>query len=59
MGHKMINIDGKPWVIGGFDHDLVDSVEAFDGQIWTEKYDLVYPTYVFGSPDEIPDKISC
>ena len=59
MGHKMINIDGQPWVIGGFDRDLVRSVEAFDGQIWTEKYQLEYPTYVFGSPDVIPDPITC
>ena len=60
MGHKMIMIDGLPHVIGGFDDDLVESIEYFDGVEWKERpFNLVYPTYVYGSPDSVPDVITC
>ena len=38
---------------------LVGSVEVFDGTSWSKTGSLIYPTYVFGSADNIPDKIEC
>ena len=56
----MIMIDGLPHVIGGFDDNLVESIEYFDGVEWKERpFNLVYPTYVYGSPDSVPDVITC
>ena len=44
----MIMIDGLPHVIEGFDDDLVESIEYFDGVEWKERpFNLVYPTYVY------------
>ena len=35
MGHKMTIINGKPTVIGGFDHGELNTIEEFDGTSWS------------------------
>jgi len=60
MGHKMTVIGGKPTVIGGFDHGELKSIEEFDGTSWQLRSEKIeFATYVFASPDEIPENVSC
>lgn len=60
MGHKMTTIGGKPTVIGGFDHGELKSIEEFDGTEWSLRAEQIdFATYVFASPDEIPENVSC
>jgi len=60
MGHKMTIIDGKPTVIGGFDHGELKTIEEFDGSSWSLRAEKIeFATYVFASPDEIPETVSC
>ena len=60
MGHKMILLGGKPTVIGGFDYSELNSIEEFDGTQWVMRSDkLPFASYVFGSPDNIPDELTC
>lgn len=60
MGHKMMSIGGKPAVIGGYLTGELNTIEVFDGDSWelqTQK--LVYPTFHFGAPDQVPENITC
>lgn len=60
MGHKMTILGGKPTVIGGFDSSELNSIEEFDGTLWTTRAEkLPYATYVFATPDEIPHDVTC
>ena len=60
MGHKMTIINGKPTVIGGFDHGELNTIEEFDGTSWNLRAEKIsFASYVFGSPDEIPENVSC
>ncbi len=60
MGHKMTTIGGKPTVIGGFDHGELKTIEEFDGTEWSVRAEQIdFATYVFASPDEIPENVSC
>ncbi len=34
MGHKMTHIDGLPVVIGGYNDDLMRSIEFFEDGAW-------------------------
>ncbi len=34
MGHKMTHIDGLPVVIGGYNDDLMKSIEFFEDGAW-------------------------
>ena len=60
MGHKMTVLNGKPTVIGGYDTSEVSSIEEFDGTNWKLRGEnLVFATYVYGSPDVIPEDVAC
>merc|ERR1712051_1034325 len=60
MGHKMTIINGKPTVIGGFDHGELNTIEEFDGTSWSLRAEKIsFASYVFASPDEIPENVSC
>jgi len=60
MGHKMTLIGGKPTVIGGFDAGELNSIEEFDGTEWNLRAEKIeFATYVFASPDGIPENVSC
>lgn len=62
MGHKLINLAGKPTVISGFDPIVgeLGTIEVFDGNQWTVRDDEVtFPVVGFGAPDEIPDNVTC
>lgn len=60
MGHKMTIINGKPTVIGGFDHGELNTIEEFDGTSWSLRAEKIsFASYVFGSPDDIPENVSC
>jgi len=58
MGMKMVVIDGKPTVIGGYYTDLLESVEVFDGTSWTIRDDkLVFGRYQYAMPSTLPEDI--
>ena len=60
MGHKMVEINGKPTVIGGFDSSELNSVEEFDGNSWSVRSEVLpYGVYLYGSADDIPEDITC
>ena len=60
MGHKMTILNGKPTVIGGYDTSELSSIEEFDGTNWVERPErLPFATFVYGSPDVIPEKVGC
>ena len=60
MGHKMTIINGKPTVIGGFDRGELNTIEEFDGTSWSLRAEKIsFASYVFASPDEIPENVSC
>ena len=57
---SQVMMDGQVAVIGGFDYGVLDSIELFNGNSWTVSSDeMTYADYVFGSPDYIPETVSC
>lgn len=55
MGMKMVLIDGKPTLIGGYDDRLLDSIEEFDGKAWQKRSGNLYAgRYQYGMPSLLP-----
>jgi len=60
MGTRLVTIDGKPTMIGGYNTDLLESVEEFDGTSWTLRGELKFGSYNYGMPSTLPEDIfSC
>lgn len=60
MGHKMMVLNGKPTVIGGFKSEMLNTIEEFDGQKWVTRADkLPHAAFFFAMPESVPDKVSC
>lgn len=60
MGMRMVVIDGKPTLIGGYFTDLLESIEEFDGTSWTLRGNLGFGRYQYGMPSTLPEEtFSC
>ena len=61
MGHGMTHIDGYPAVIGGYNSQLLDGIELWDGANWIAHPDrLTYARWAYGMPAYVPmADISC
>ena len=60
MGMRMVIIDGKPTLTGGYYTDLLETVEEFNGVGWTVRGQLSYGRYQYGMPSSLPDNMfSC
>ena len=58
MGAKMVIMNGKPTVIGGYYTDLLESIEEFDGTSWTMRSDqLNFGRYLYGMPSTLPEDL--
>jgi len=53
MGTRMVIINDKPTLIGGYNTDLLESVEEFDGTSWTKRGDLQFGSYNYGMPSTL------
>jgi len=60
MGSRMVIINGKPTMAGGYNTDLLESVEEFDGTAWTKRGEMAFGGYNYGMPSTLPEEIfSC
>lgn len=57
MGMRMVIIDGKPTLAGGYYTDLLETVEEFDGVEWKVRGSLNYGRYQYGMPSSVPEGI--
>ena len=55
---NMVDIDGYPTVIGGYDNSLLSSIEYFDGYKWDLREDELYSgRYAYGMPSDLPSSV--
>jgi len=58
MRMKMVDVGGKPTVIGGYYDNLLDTMEEFDGTKWNLRSDrLEMNRYAYGMPSYIPESV--
>merc|ERR1712165_555563 len=56
MRMKMVDVGGKPTVIGGYYDYIIDTIEEFDGTKWNLRPDnLEMKRYAYGMPSYIPE----
>jgi len=58
MRMKMVDIGGKPTVVGGYYDSLLDTIEEFDGEKWVMRSDkLEMKRYAYGMPSFMPESV--
>jgi len=58
MRMKMVDVGGKPTVIGGYYDSLLDTIEEFDGEKWVMRADkLEMKRYAYGMPSFMPESV--
>jgi len=58
MRMKMVDIGGKPTVVGGYYDSLLDTIEEFDGERWVMRSDkLEMKRYAYGMPSFMPESV--
>ena len=61
MGMKMVDVGGKPTLIGGYYDRILDTIEEFDGENWVLRDQaLSMKRYAYGMPGYMPaSDMSC
>jgi len=58
MRMKMVDVGGKPTLVGGYYDNLLDSIEEFDGQQWVMREDkLEAKRYAYGMPSYLSESV--
>merc|ERR1711974_225950 len=59
MRMRMVDIGGKPTVVGGYYDSLLDTIEEFDGEKWVMRADkLEMKRYAYGMPSFLPESVA-
>jgi len=59
MRMHMVDIGGKPTVVGGYYDSLLDTIEEFDGEKWVMRADkLEMKRYAYGMPSFLPESVA-
>jgi len=58
MRMRMVDIGGKPTVVGGYNDNILRTIEEFDGEKWVLKdHQLRDERYAYGMPSYLPESV--